>query len=329
MKRILPLLFLLVILGNSTTAADSNQAAKQYLIEHTEEKTNIFALSSFQMKATVRIDNNDKPLDGSYLLFWNGPEQWREEITFPGYSEVQVGGKDIVFLKRSTDFVPLRIDQLRSTLGYGTGMIRLGSFIHVAPMPDETVKKIHDQTINGAKAVCAEVAGRENRTRELCVDKSTGGLIRENSFRDRDMMPIGTKLFPRFLSYGEKGKVLVEVQITELKTTEQPPSSAFQPPPEAVSKPGCMNPIPGRLLRKVMPRYPESERQSRVQGRVAIHALIGKDGVPGQFRIVSSVTPALDKASLEAVQQWRYEPATCNGIPVDIETLLTVIFQLQ
>jgi hypothetical protein len=39
------------------------------------------------MKAALQIDNAGKPLDGSYRLLWNGPEQWREEISFPGYTE--------------------------------------------------------------------------------------------------------------------------------------------------------------------------------------------------------------------------------------------------
>jgi TonB family protein len=328
MKRRLPLILLFVILESSVAAPDVSKQQKD-LFEHAEDKTNIFALSSFQMKASVRIENKGKPLDGSYLLLWNGPEQWREEVSFPGYSEVQVGGKGIIFIARSADFIPLRIDQLRSALGYGSEMVHPRSFIHVAPGPDETIKKIHDRTINGSKAVCAEVVGHENYSREVCVDGSTGALVRQSPFLDREMTPIGTKLFPRFLSYGEDGKPLVEVHITELKTTEQFPSSAFEPSPEAVSKPGCMNPNPGRLVKKVKPSYPEPERQSRVQGRVVMYALIAKNGTPGQLRIVSSVTPGLDNASLDAVREWRYEPSTCNGIAVDVETLLTVIFQLQ
>lgn len=329
MRSYLSLVFVLMTLASSTTASDKAKQQSKDLIEHAEDKTNIFALSSFQMKASVRIDDKGKPLDGSYLLLWNGPEQWREEITFPGYSEVQVGDKGVVFLKRSTDFIPLRIDQLHLALGYGSSMLLPRSFIHVTPSPDETVKKIHERKINGSKAVCAEVADHENQSRELCVDESTGALVRQSPFLDREMIPISTKLFPRFLSYGENGKPLAEVRVTELQTTEQLPSSAFAPPREAVSKPGCMNPNAGRLVRKVTPRYPEQERQSHVQGTVVIYALIAKDGTPGQLRIISSVTPGLDKASLDAVQQWHYEPTTCNGIAVDVETLLTVNYHLQ
>ena len=117
---------------------------------------------------------------------------------------------------------------------------------------------------------------------------------------------------------------MAEVQVTELKVTEQLPSDAFAPPREAVSKPGCIDPSGGHLVKKVQPRYPEVERQAHTQGTVTMYAVIAKDGIPGQLRIVSSATPGLDKASLDAVEQWRYEPATCKGIAVDVETLVTV-----
>jgi TonB family protein len=327
MKRCILLILLLVVLAGSVTASNDTKQQSEDLVKHAEEKSNILALPSFEMKANVRIDNQGKPLDGSYMFLWNGPEQWREEISFPGYSEVHVGGRGVVFLKRSTEFIPLRIDQLHSALNYGRHST---DFVHIPPGSySETVKKIRERTVNGSKAVCAEVLDHESHTREVCVDGSTGALLRQRPFLDRELMPVGGKLFPRFLSYVEDGKPLAEVQVTELKASERLPSSAFEPPREAAPTPGCIEPSVGHLVKKVQPRYPEAERQSRTQGTVVIYAVMGKDGIPGHLRIVSRVTPGLEKASLDAVQQWRYEPATCNGIPVDVEFLVTVNFHLQ
>jgi hypothetical protein len=104
--------------------------ARRQLVEQAEAKANIFALPSFEINADIRISDGDKDLDGSYRLLWNGPGQWREEISFPAYSEVQVGAKGVVFLKRSTDVTPMRIDQLRSALGYGSGTPHPRSLVH-------------------------------------------------------------------------------------------------------------------------------------------------------------------------------------------------------
>src|ERR1039457_1044385 len=264
MKRYLPLVFLL--LTHSSTLAASNKARREGkdLVEQAEIR-NIFGLATLEMKASVRIDNKGQPLDGSYMLLWNGREQWREEISLPGYSEVKVGGKGIVYLKRSTDFMPLHLSELYKALSYGRGRL-------VRREPEETVKQVHDRKVNGVKVGCAEIAEQQYHTtlREVCVDLSTGGLVRQPPFLDSEMMPIGTKLFPRFLSYVENGKPLAEVQVTELKTTEQLPSSAFEPPVGTVSKPGCMATNTGLLIKKVTPSYPASEKQAHAQGTVTM-----------------------------------------------------------
>ena len=310
-------------------ASDAGVRDAKDLIEQAEAKTNIFELPCLEMKAAVRIDNKGRPLDGSYVLLWNGPDQWREEITFPGYSEVQVGSKGVVFLKRTTDFLPWRIGQLRWTLGYGPRTSNLQSFVHLAPGPHEAVKKVLSLKLQGRKVECVEIADKEGNSRQVRVDPSTGILVRQDPFVDRDVTSVGTRLFPRFLSYVERGKSVVEINVRELKAIDQMASSVFEPPQGATVKPGCMNPSPARRIKRVTPRYPEEERRSRIQGTVAMQAVIGKDGNPRGLRLVSGVTPGLNDISLEAARQWRYEPATCNGIAVDVETLLTVQYELR
>jgi len=111
MKRCVFLLGMVALwlqpVGASNDTSKQQEAIKK--IEQAVAKTNIFELPSFQMKANVQIEAKGKLVDGSYQLLWNGPDQWREEIHFPGYTELQVGGKGTVWVQRSTDFYPLRI----------------------------------------------------------------------------------------------------------------------------------------------------------------------------------------------------------------------------
>lgn len=125
------------LLVTQAFASDADSRGRD-LIAKAAEKTNIFALPSFRMNATVRIDNMGKPLEGTYSLLWNGPDQWREEITFPGYSEIQVGSKGMVYLKRSVSYMPYQVSQLRSTLGFN-------SRVDPGPWVREEIKKVHDE----------------------------------------------------------------------------------------------------------------------------------------------------------------------------------------
>ena len=82
-----------------------------------------------------------------------------------------------------------------------------------------------------------------------------------------------------------------------------------------------------RMLRQVKPAYPPLARQARIAGEVRLEAVIGVDGTVQQLRAVSG-HPLLTGAALEAVRQWRYQPTTLNGKPVEVSTVISVRFLL-
>ena len=84
----------------------------------------------------------------------------------------------------------------------------------------------------------------------------------------------------------------------------------------------------GRLIRKVEPTYPTLARSARVQGEVVLTAIISKTGEIQNLALVSG-HPLLVPAAIEAVREWRYRPYLLNGEPVEVETTITVVFQLS
>ena len=96
-------------------------------LQQAVSRTNIFELPSFVMKAKVQIELKGKMVDGTYQLLWNGEDQWREEILLPEYAEIQVGGKGMLWVKRNTNFIPLRIYNIHEALGFGSGVAGAGA----------------------------------------------------------------------------------------------------------------------------------------------------------------------------------------------------------
>jgi len=82
------------------------------------------------------------------------------------------------------------------------------------------------------------------------------------------------------------------------------------------------------LTQRVQPVYPPLAVQMRLEGTVQLHAIIGRDGAVTALEALSGHS-ILAQAALEAVRQWRYRPTLLNGKPVEVETYITVIFQLQ
>jgi TonB family protein len=84
-----------------------------------------------------------------------------------------------------------------------------------------------------------------------------------------------------------------------------------------------------KLLNQVAPAYPDKVRKEKVIGQVVIQAVIEKDGTVARASVVRPVHPDLDASALEAVRQWRYEPARLNGKPVAVYMTITVAFRLD
>ena len=76
------------------------------------------------------------------------------------------------------------------------------------------------------------------------------------------------------------------------------------------------------------PMYPRIAVDSKVEGRVIIEAIIGIDGSVKDAKILRSIA-LLDRAALDAVQQWRFTPTLLNGVPVPVIITVTVDFKLH
>lgn len=76
------------------------------------------------------------------------------------------------------------------------------------------------------------------------------------------------------------------------------------------------------------PVYPALARQTRVQGTVRLHAIIGTDGRVEELEVISGHA-LLIKSALDAVRKWRYAPTMLNGRPVEVDTTIDVIFSLR
>jgi protein TonB len=80
--------------------------------------------------------------------------------------------------------------------------------------------------------------------------------------------------------------------------------------------------------KKVMPEYPAMALQENVQGRVVLRAIIGKDGALQNVELAQSPS-LLSEAVLEAVKKWRYQPRYQDGVAIEVETQITIDFEIS
>ena len=85
----------------------------------------------------------------------------------------------------------------------------------------------------------------------------------------------------------------------------------------------------GKLVEQKKPEYPESARLRGIEGVVLLEAVISMEGVPLNWKVLSSPDPDLSEAAINAVRQWRYEPTLLNGEPIEVVTTISVRFRLE
>jgi periplasmic protein TonB len=78
------------------------------------------------------------------------------------------------------------------------------------------------------------------------------------------------------------------------------------------------------------PRYPPQALRRREEGEVILRVLVGTDGKPVQIEIEkSSRSRLLDRAAIDAVQEWLFNPGVRNGQPVQGWVLVPISFRLS
>ncbi|MGC1686770.1 MAG: energy transducer TonB [Candidatus Acidiferrales bacterium] len=82
-----------------------------------------------------------------------------------------------------------------------------------------------------------------------------------------------------------------------------------------------------RLITRIEPVYPPGAIALHMSGTVLLRAIISTDGTVRRLDVVTG-NPILARAAVAAVGQWRYHPTLLNGRAVEVETDITVIFEL-
>ena len=108
--------------------------------------------------------------------------------------------------------------------------------------------------------------------------------------------------------------------------SEVPPPPPPAPAPRAPVRTGGNIQAPA-LITRVEPVYPPVAVQASITGTVILEATVDEDGAVQEVRVLRAVNQILDRAAVDAVRQWRYEPLLLNGVRTRF--ILTVVLSFN
>jgi TonB family protein len=106
-------------------------------------------------------------------------------------------------------------------------------------------------------------------------------------------------------------------------------------PPDQPDDPSTVAAVGGRFVKpqvihRVVPKYPRLAQQTGHDGWVQLSILVDTDGKPHSVEVVDSSSYGLfERAAIEAAEQWRFEPAQQDGVPIAGQHALKLVFALE
>jgi TonB family protein len=87
--------------------------------------------------------------------------------------------------------------------------------------------------------------------------------------------------------------------------------------------------LAGKIIKKTVPEYPFYARQQHIAGTVLLSAIISKQGTIADLDVVASPDATLTSSAIDAVKRWTYQPYLLNGQPTEVDTTITVNYNLN
>jgi hypothetical protein len=232
-----------------------------------------------------------------------------------------------------------------------TGVQTCALPIYLRLSPNAEIKKLWQKDVGGVNAFCIEVsptgdlwqkdtAGKaaispvaisKDSQATLCFDPASGALLSaaySNSlprFEYEGQVTLGNKVFPKVLRCFEANELAAEATVLELAKEESQDPAGFAPPAGADKWPYCETPEMPQQTGKREVEHPASAKARKQFGTVICLVEIGTDGLVHNLMVLQwrgMFVPAVK----EAVKDWRYKPATCNGVPVPMEVYVSCTF---
>jgi TonB family protein len=302
------------------------------------------ALKPWHLKATYQLyDENGKPSEqGTFEYWWSSPKVHRVSWTRPGATRsewhtadgkeayVETGERLGYFEKGlwSTLFSPLlaanstdpaKIEMQRNKL-------KLGDTEFVCVTLDPTKLPANFQPLNF----------RVFPTQ--CFD-STLPVLRVGFSSEGD---IGTafdniaKFQGKYLA--RRIQIMAESQklfsaVVDSTGSLDPADPALVPTNDAIFKPDSPRSAgsveSASLVKSQPPFYPRMAKLQGLRGNVLVDVIIGVDGKIKDPRVILSPSPLLSAPSLDCVSKWEYKPSLKNGVPIEVNTVINLVFTMS
>jgi TonB family protein len=86
---------------------------------------------------------------------------------------------------------------------------------------------------------------------------------------------------------------------------------------------------PPSVISQANPDYSEAAMRAKQEGDVQLELTVDADGFATNIRVIRPLGLDLDERAIEALAQWRFNPAVSDGTPVPVVSMVQMVFRLR
>jgi TonB family protein len=299
------------------------------------------ATPPFHLKARFEtFDYLGKPDgNGTVEIFWDGSSRFRHVVTYRDHTRTEVHTEKGTFVADGGFQSSLSQNQL--ILG----------FFYPLPGPrgvehsDLVYKSLQLPAISmdcvfvTPRLAAGSPVDPQQFQKVYCLDKDSHVLrlaqLRWNmKLTYNDLTTFHGRSVPRSLKLTQGSITRGQMHIEDVSDWSPPDDAIFRAPEgsEEISTgrgPWSGGVTEGPARKKLSaPIHPPQGVLFLTKGSVVLRALISRTGDIRDLEVVSSPSPSFTDAAMDSVRKWKYEPGLLNGKPVEVETMITVNFNL-
>jgi TonB family protein len=282
---------------------------------------------SFRLKATFSFVGRDlETVQGTYTEVWISNKQWYRETVAGASRRVEVGGPTRLWRVDTGDSMPEEATRLPRVLKA------------VPTLPGNLdFEAISTNTFQHREVECALTKPDVQQLKHaFCFDKGSGLMVEDihPELRPRnavgyscmygEFLKFSEHRFPREMICFEDKHRNLEVKVVDISPELTPDPALFVPPQDALELGNCNGAtVQPRSESTVVPRMPLGTTDQHISVRLSL--VIDTKGKPQSVKAIRSARN-FGRAAIDAVRDWRFRPATCDGEPMPFQLYIEVNF---
>jgi len=341
---------LIMILATSALGKDPRPATVAERLEVAAKRSQITLPGSkpFHLKATVaELDSPDSDYKAEVEMYWVAPDRWRRTIKSPEFSQTMIVNGDKVSEQNQGGYFPWWLDD------FVVAMFQLAPpeirelktpLPDLQALGDELAKNLpyHPSMRIETTKQCAGstqhvgIAPVENKIVTSVCFQYPSGLLEHVvsplfSAESSDFHNFGGKSVARTISLTPEPGTKIEARVTELSEWKDPDEAMFAVSVSANPQDRIVRIRAGEdLVRQALQGSPEIQWRpvpdGKTSGTLSLGVSIDREGRVRETWPLNSDNPFPQDQARKEVAKWIFKPFVLNGVPQQVETVLTFAF---